>query len=347
MKHLIIGDLHLKEKLGYSEFVSDGRLKEKNNILDFIVKASKGCDRVIFLGDQLNGRNNPSVVIKEFVSFIERIKSEVVILAGNHEKKGDGKSALDFMKEIKGKKWHIVTNEIKVIDNDVFCPYFFRGELEAENNDIASDILTKKLLSDEYAGKNLFIHHAVSDFKIRNKEEKFDKRLLDTGALNEIVIYRKEISSHFSMIFCGHIHTPFSEGNFTYTGSVFSNEMNEGSKYIYTLEDDKLEKIKLPGRKIIKLDDPSIEKIKECDKDSIVRVILTTKPSEEKEAEIKELLSSFAGSMLVEDFKVERKIVNFSDGELDLDIENLMRIYSEERKVDLKKLKDGYNLINN
>lgn len=75
--------MHLRERMGYADFLPDGRKKEKEEVLNTIFDLSKGCDRVIFLGDQLNGRNNPSEVIREFVHYIERFKQEVFILAGN------------------------------------------------------------------------------------------------------------------------------------------------------------------------------------------------------------------------------------------------------------------------
>jgi len=82
-KTLVVGDMHLKERLGYSDYIPDGRKSEKEAVLEEIFKLSNGCDRVVFLGDQLNGRNNPSEVIREFVGYIERFTQQVYILAGN------------------------------------------------------------------------------------------------------------------------------------------------------------------------------------------------------------------------------------------------------------------------
>lgn len=342
--------MHLKEKMGYSDFVFDKRKKEKEDVLNFILDLSKDCDKVIFLGDQLNGRNNPSEVIKEFVNYVEKFKCEVIIIAGNHEKKGDGRSAIDFMKEISGKNWHIITDEIKEIDGDVFCPYFFKGEMEVDNNVDATNKLLKSLLKKEFKDKNLFIHHAVSGYNIKSERSGGKEgKVLDTNLLCEILLPKKEVVTHFKKIICGHIHTPYNKKNdkVFYAGSIFSNEINEGSKYVYKMENDEIVPHKLPGREIIRLEDPTVEDIEKEDKSSILKVVLNKKPSEEKGEAIKEALGEFDGSVLVEDYKVDRKIVKFMDGELDLDPVNLMKIYAEERKVDFKKLSDGYNFITN
>ena len=57
---LVVGDLHLCPSLGYAEYVADGRIAEEKEILDFIIKQASDCDRIVFLGDQLNAKNNHS-----------------------------------------------------------------------------------------------------------------------------------------------------------------------------------------------------------------------------------------------------------------------------------------------
>jgi len=335
MKTIIIGDMHLKEKMGYADFVEDGRKKEKSQIFKQIKKLSSDCDRIVFLGDQLNGRNNPSEVIREFVEFVESLGSkDIYIIAGNHEKTGDGKSAIDFMKEVKKKNWNIVTNEILNVDGDVFCPYFYKGELGANSHEEAINILMEKLPG----GGTLFIHHAVSGYKFKN---------ISTDTLNEIVLPRTEIKKRFKNTFCGHIHTPGHDkkNNIIYVGSVFTNEVNEEEKFIYLMEDGELTQVPLVGRPIIKLEDPSEEEIKSYPKNAIIKVILSKKIKEDALNDYKKILSNFDGSILVEDFKVERKAIKFDDDELNLNIDNLIKIYSENRKIDLNKLQKGYDLI--
>lgn len=318
--------------MGYADFVADGRKKEKEEVLNFIFAASKGCDKVIFLGDQLNGRNNPSEVIREFVQFIEKFKQDIYILAGNHEKVGDGKSAIDFMKEVKNKRWHIITNEIVEIDGDVFCPYFYKGELECGTHEEASEKLLKMLPK----GKNLFIHHAISGHNIKG---------IRTDDLNEIVLPRAKITKMYENIFCGHIHTAYcdTKSNILYAGSIFAQEINEGPGYVYIMDDGKIIECILPGRSIIKVEDPVT--FKGFPKNSIIKLILTKKPTENDLTSLKKELANYDGSILIEDYKTERKIIKFSDDDLNLEIGNLMAIYSKEKKIDLAKLQAGYDLI--
>ena len=141
----IIGDIHFKESLGYSDYIKDGRTKEKEEILEFIISSFSECDSVIFMGDQLNGRNNTSTVIKEFVSFLEAFNGKsIYIISGNHERFGNGKTAIDFLKEIKNENWHIMTDKYpstKKVEglNSVFIPYSYKNEFDCESNKEAAE----------------------------------------------------------------------------------------------------------------------------------------------------------------------------------------------------------------
>lgn len=142
----VVGDLHLKENLGYADYIPDKRGAEKKEIFDFIHDNLNDCDTIVLIGDSLNGRNNPSNVLKEFVSFVKRFgNKDIYILAGNHEKFGDGRSAIDFMKEMKIPNWHIITNSVETITTEhgnlVFCPYFNKSEINIIENQEASEKL--------------------------------------------------------------------------------------------------------------------------------------------------------------------------------------------------------------
>lgn len=251
-----------------------------------------------------------------------------------HEKTGDGKSAIDFMKEINNKRWHIITNEIVEIDGDVFCPYFYKGELECDTFEEASD----KLLSMLPKGKNLFIHHAISGHNVKG---------IRTDDLNEIVLPRAKITKKYENIFCGHLHEAYCDpkNSIIYAGSIMTNEVNEGEKFVYTSEDGKTKEHHLPTRSIIKIEDPTFRDMREFPKNSIVKVIFTKKPNGTFLHSLKEHLTEYDASILVEDYKTERKIIKFSDGELNLDISNLLSVYAKEKKIDLAKLQAGYDLI--
>ncbi len=140
----VVGDIHLKENLGYADYIADRRRPEKKEVLDFIHKTLDDCDTIVLMGDSLHAKNNPSNVIKDFVAFVKGFgEKEIYILAGNHEKFGDGRSAIDFMKEMKIPNWHIITNSIETIQTDdgdiVFCPYFHKSEVNKLDNLQASE----------------------------------------------------------------------------------------------------------------------------------------------------------------------------------------------------------------
>mgnify|MGYP002347385127 FL=1 len=334
-KLLVVGDLHWKDRLGYADVIHDGRKAEKQQVLDVIVEMAKGCDKVIFMGDQLNGRNNPSEVIREFVEFIERFgKKEIFIISGNHEKTGDGKSAIDFMREVNKKNWHIITNEVTKIGEDVFVPYFYKGELGCHDNVEAS----KALMEMIPAGENLFIHHAVSGYTFKS---------IVTDMLKEPIL-PISITKKFKRVFCGHIHVPgkTDKNKVIYTGSVFTNEVNEDKKYVYWLEDDLVTDIILPCRPIIKIENPTKDDLMDLERNHIVKAVFSKKYKEEELAVVKDLIRKrFDGHVIVDDFKTERKNIKIKDGDLDLDIKNLLTIYAKERNIDLQKLLDGWDLI--
>jgi DNA repair exonuclease SbcCD nuclease subunit len=142
-KILVIGDLHFKEFLSYGDYIKDKRVAEKESILKFIVSEAKDCDSIVLMGDNFDHRNNSAEVVRSFVEFIEKFgNKDVYILSGNHEKKGDGKTAIDFLKEVKKSNWHIFTKitsgyEMQGIRVD-FVPFMLKSELEVETDDKAA-----------------------------------------------------------------------------------------------------------------------------------------------------------------------------------------------------------------
>lgn len=339
----IIGDLHFKESLGYADCVADRRQTEKEQVLSFIVDTLADCDTVVLVGDQLNARNNSSATIKEFVGFIERFKEKkLYVIAGNHEKLGDGRSAIDFLGEIKDKHWRTITNEIVKVKNLVFCPYFARTELGTDSNEDASSLLLKKLQAISEHGDNvLFVHHAIGDTVTHGGTP--------TTIFNEVVLHRKALEKIFKVVVGGHIHHPQAVGQTIVTGSVFANEAGDTDKYIWKIDEKtfKVEQIKLPGRSIYGLTDPSDRDLAGIPKRSIVKAIITKKRSKEALDELKEKLKAFDGYVLVEQIPHERKKLHL-DGDkniLEFTPEELLAAYAKERNVDLKKLLAGFELI--
>lgn len=150
----VVGDMHLKENLGYADYITDRRIPERKKILEFIHDNFEDCDAIVLMGDNFNGKNNPSSIIREFVAFVKGFgKKDIYILAGNHEKFGDGRSAVDFMREMKMPHWHVITDGIKTFSDETtemtFCPYMSKAELNIASNSEASESVLNALRSGE------------------------------------------------------------------------------------------------------------------------------------------------------------------------------------------------------
>lgn len=333
-KILVVGDLHMKEFLSYSDYVEDKRVAEKKEIMGVILKASKDCNTVVFLGDNFDHKNNSSEVTREFVSFLESFgDKELYILSGNHEKKGNGSTAIDFLGEIKKPNWHIITKpQVGVSVNNLkvdFLPYMLRSELGTENEkDSASKIMDEVL----QGGDILFHHHTI--------EGKWGS--LNTGLLSEIVLSCGELMSKYKLILGGHIHTPSISNNVYLTGSIFNSHVGETGKFIHKIDTDTLnvEKISLPGRKIYGLENPTKEDLDKLEKNSIIKVVITDKTVDVDS--LRKELSNFDTYLLTEQYPNTRKRVKFDEGELDLGIESLLKIYAENKGLNYDRLLSGY-----
>lgn len=333
----IIGDFHAKDNLSYHEYIKDQRVSEKKEILDFIVKSFADCSSVVFIGDNFDKKNNSSEVIKDFIEFVERFSDkQVYVISGNHEIKGNGKSAIDFMREVNKPNWHIMTSPMdKIIGGHKihFLPYMSRPQLGVQNDKEGCD----KLLSGMSGGKAIFAHHAISDT--------FAAPGLSTNSFHEIVLPKIKLEEIYKNVIAGHIHRPQQDGRTTITGSVFTSEVGEIEKYIWKLdlETDNVERLKLPCRGIFKLENPTEEQLNRIPSNSIVKVIITSK--EVNIDLLKSTLRTFDAYILLEQYPNERKKVYFDEGAIDFSLDNLFKIYSIEKKVDLDKLKKGMELI--
>jgi len=94
-------------------------------------------------------------------------------------------------------------------------------------------------------GDILFIHNAISDIKVTEQTQ--------TNIFNGIVLPRQILEKKFKLIVCGHIHRPQVVGNTVITGSVFTSDINEIQKKIWTLDpiSMSIKVIDLPGRPIM------------------------------------------------------------------------------------------------
>lgn len=337
MKIGIVGDLHLKEKLGYSDYVADARLPERAMVLDHIAKTLVDCNAVVLMGDNFNNRNNSSETIREMVEFLQKFNGkELYILSGNHEKTGDGKSAIDFLGSLKNPNWHVITSSVEAFQvgdkQVIMLPYLTCSELGKKTKEEALKSIMKSLPKADL----LFTHFAISDTEANTG--------FMTDYFNEIVLPKKELENKYEHIFAGHIHKPQIKDKVVVTGSIFNNEIGETQKYIYTFEDGKIEQLPLPGRGVYKFENPSLEDLSKLDKHNIVKVILTDKKLEIKP--IADALKKFDAYLLLEQYPNQRTKVDLDDKQaFDFSIQRLMIMYSEAKKVDIKKLNHAMELI--
>ncbi len=340
MKLLLVGDLHFRPKLGYADYVSDGREAEKQNVLDQIVEISKDHDAVVFMGDNLNSRTNDSKVIKDFVAFVERFMDggkEVVILAGNHEKHADGRSAIDFMKEVK-RPWRIISDKTEFFGLlgtiIVFHPYLYRQEVKAQDNAEASEVI-KEILPDG----DIFVgHQTISGFSCNGiPTEQLDEPILDADFLRE--------KYKFSVV--GHIHKSDYKDNILLTGSVFNNEINEIKKSVWSVSYENGQATTtehpLKQRGIYKLVDPEEKDILAIEPSNIVKVEVTKRDTNVDA--LKKQLKRFDGSIVIERYPNERATVEI-DGDLnDFSVENMLSLFAKSKGIEESILMKGFELI--
>ena len=355
MKILVIGDQHFKDNLSYADYVSDRRIPEKKEILDFIQDQAKDCRHIVLIGDNFNSKNNSSETNREYVEFLERFgDKEIYVISGNHEKKGDGKTAIDFLGEVKKKNWHIFTRPgtISFLEKHQsvgksipsvpkqstwkldFLPYMLNSELGVENYEEASKEIMKHL--DE--GDILFAHHLITGTTYRG---------LKAEMFHEAVLPREKLEKKYKLVIAGHVHEPQQKGNTIITGSLFTSEVGEIEKFIWKINADlTVDKIRIPAREIHKLVDPVGAELSWIPDSAIVKVIITKKRPEGLDG-LKELLSRFDASLLIEDYPNTRKKAHIEEGAFDFSLEALLTLYAKEKDVDLTKLLKGLQIINN
>lgn len=350
----VISDIHFKDSLGYADHFEDRREGEKKLVLDKVREAFADCDAVVLNGDQLNSKDNSSVVIKEFVEFLESLGNKpVIILGGNHEKKGSGKSALDFLKAIEGKpNWQVFIDEIGYAriggKNVTFLPYFHKSELGVTKNSEGTKKIMEMLASPTVVGDPtdiLFVHHAISST--------YTETGVDTASFDEVILDKAELEKRFKLVVGGHIHKHQHIGQTVVVGNTFTNEMGDTEKYVITIDTDTLEvtPVKLPCRPIFKVENPKTgdaEKFAlKYGEDSIVRVELTKRVDDEVRAAIKkEFNDTFSAFMLLEKYPRTRKKLHFDEGVAEFSVETLLPVYAKENDIDEKKLAKAWEIIN-
>jgi len=335
----IIGDLHLRENMSYADYIPDRRQNEKHGVLKTITTAFKDCDAVVMVGDQFHARNNPSSVNADFVDFLKSFNGkEVFVMAGNHEKFGDGTGALDFLVKMKNPKWHIITNsyETHYLDGKKidFLPYFSNAELKAKNNSQGLDKVIKMLKAADV----LFVHYGIAGTAFNG---------FPVDKLNEIVLPYDILSKKYKRIFAGHIHEASNKEKITVTGSVFTHDINEKYKsvWIYDLKTNKTKEVILPGVPIYGLVNPTPKEVAAIATPAIVKITLTDVALKKKINDLKKEMARFDAHILVEQYPHERKKIDLDGAMMDFGLEKLLEIYAMEKKIDIAKLKNALALI--
>lgn len=108
-----------------------------------------------------------------------------------------------------------------------------------------------------------------------------------------------------------------------------------------------VEKIKLPGRGIYGLTDPTDEDLNKIPKKSILRVTITKETSTIKINELKDKLKEFDAYVLLSQIPHQRKklIIDGNKNLIDFTVEQLLSVYAKEKSIDLNKLTRGFELI--
>lgn len=336
----IIGDLHLRDRLGYADYVSDKRIPEKQAVLDQISDLFKGYDLVALMGDNLNSRNNSSESIKDLTKFLQSIDAPLVVLAGNHEKWGDGRSALDWIDHLDN-DWTTAIKGPKMIDvkgvHIVLLPFMSRTEMRCQDNRSAGKAI-QGILPE---GDILLAHQAFTGYSFGGTT---------TDDINEPVLDKKWLAERFEKVVIGHIHQGGNEGKFLVSGSVFCNEVGEEEKSVWTLiVDEKTRKTEviahvLDQRGIRKIKDPEPKDIENLSPADWIIKAEITKRGADMEA-IKRMLRPFAGSVIVERYPNERMTVKMDSDVLDYSVENMLTLYAKAKNINPDILLTGYALI--
>lgn len=337
MKVLIIGDQHFKVELPYGTAFEDGRRAEWDSVIDMITTKARECDAVVLMGDNLNTRHNHSSVIKDFISFLKRFgDKEIHILVGNHEKYGES-SALDFLEKIDHPLWNVYTktkNEVAIAGKKAtFCPFLTPQMVGATDNKEGATKAVKEMTGGDY----LFLHQGVTGGKVHGTW---------VDLFNEIVLPTASLEKKYKKIFTGHIHTHQNvTENTMITGSIFTAEVGEHGKSVFVLDTDTdtITTIPLPVRGIYGVENPSIKTLDGIPKNSIVKCTLTKKDLDV--GQITEKLSLFDAGLLVENYPRERKKVYFEKGGIDLSVDNLLKIFAENRGIQYNDIKEGFDII--
>jgi len=331
MKVLILGDPHFRAEMPYSSSLPDGRKDEWEGVKNTLLEEAKKCDAIVLMGDNLNSRNNPSIVLREFVEFLNGFGEKPVhILIGNHERQGSN-TALDFLDRVNHPNWNVYSeiSERQIGDgvHATFVPYMTPALLGLGTKEEAEGHINGLNQSDI-----AFFHHAITG---TSNTEFFDEIMIDQSKLK------------FGFTFGGHVHKHEKlADNVIVTGNLMTHEVGEHEKFawIWDSNTNKAEEIKLPVRGIYKFVwEEQTEQSTEIPMNSIVKCYVTDKKTNIED--VKTFLEPFDASLIVEQYPSERQKVHVQDGALDTSIESMLKVYAEAKGVDYADLMGGLELI--
>lgn len=340
MKLLLVGDPHFRYQLPYAQALEDGRKGEWNAVKEMIHTEAEKCDAVILFGDNFNSKHNHSSVNTEFVEFLNKFGTkDVYMIAGNHERFGH-ETALDFIKAMDVPNWHVYTEptHIQVASGESFqfLPYMTPGTVQASNNEEARDTVMSLLKPAHY----LFHHHIVESTKWEGG---------DSSIVNELVL-PATVEENYNMVFGGHIHQASRVTDKTWVvGNIFTNELGEHEKFIFTLDTttNTVEQKKLPCRPIYKVEVKQGVSYADIPTYAIVKATVHDPFFVGQRAHISGVLFAHVDAfVLVEQFSKQRKRVDLATtGALDLSIDNLLKIYCDQRKVSFPDIRTAFDLL--
>lgn len=340
MKILIVGDPHFRYQLPYAAALEDSRRGEWDAVKKMIHDEAKTCDAVVLMGDNFNSKHNHSSVNKEFIEFLNGFSTDVYMIAGNHERYGE-ETALDFIQEMAVDSWKVYTRPTHVeLPGGLsfqFLPYMTPGTVGAGSNEEARDKVMELIKPATY----LFHHHIVESTKWEGG---------DSSIVNELVL-PATVEDNYTMVFGGHIHQPSKVTEKTWVvGNIFTNEVGEHEKFIFVLdtETNAVEQKKLPCRPIYSVDvKQATSYVSDIPAYSIVKATVRDPFFVGQRAYItNELFGHVDAFVLVEQFSKQRKKVNLAEaGALDLSIDNLLKVYCDQRKISFPDIRSAFDLL--
>ena len=338
MRILLVGDQHFRFELPYSSLFPDGRRGEWEEVKRTIIAESHDCDTVVLLGDGLNSRHNHSSVLREFVEFLKSFgDKEIHVASGNHECYSD-KTAIDFLVGVQP-NWQIHTRLTNIVKDGVslaFIPYLTPALLGVDTREEAIEEI------DNFFGHGMmepdvcFAHHLIAP-----------RSAPAWSMMDELILPSELMEKTCKKSFFAHIHNEMKVSDkIQGTGSIFTHSTGEHERSVwkYNTETKTTERIPLPVRGIFKADDGT--DISSIPAHSIVKYFVTERGTDLEK--IQEGLSRFDASIIVEQYPSERTKIHLdgtSSSDLDLSIENLLKLYAQEKNVSEKELLEAFNLI--